>query len=107
MIEARKLVEKLDESILTHLEGRSLFLTREWSQPEISVLLDLVDTFQAMDLARVATPLFPNELFLSLFFDSSTRTRSAWAGASARLGARPVILDGGSTQVSHGETAAE
>jgi len=107
MIEAPQLIEKLDEAILTNMEGRSLFLTREWSQPEISVLLDLVDTFQALDLARVATPLFPNELFLSLFFDSSTRTRSAWAGASARLGARPVILDGGSTQVSHGETAAE
>ena len=42
-----------------------------------------------------------------MFFDNSTRTKSAWAGAAARLGMHPVIVDGSSTQVSHGETAAE
>ncbi len=107
MIDPRQLIEALDDTKLATMEGRTLFLTREWSQPQIALLLDLVETFQALDRARIQAPLFPNELFLALFFDSSTRTRSAWAGASARLGARPVILDGGSTQVSHGETAAE
>ena len=52
-------------------------------------------------------PLLPNELAYALFFDNSTRTKSAWAGAAARLGMQPVIVDGTSTQVSHGETAAE
>jgi knotted carbamoyltransferase YgeW len=42
-----------------------------------------------------------------MFFDNSTRTKSAWAGAAARLGMHPVIVDGSSTQVSHGETAEE
>jgi knotted carbamoyltransferase YgeW len=42
-----------------------------------------------------------------VFFDQSTRTKSAWGGAAARLGMHPVIVDGSSTQVSHGETAAE
>jgi knotted carbamoyltransferase YgeW len=53
------------------------------------------------------TPLFTEELFLALFFDRSTRTKSSWAGAAARLGARPIIIEGSSTQVSHGETAGE
>jgi knotted carbamoyltransferase YgeW len=42
-----------------------------------------------------------------MFFDNSTRTKSAWAGAASRLGMRPVIVDGSSTQVEHGETAEE
>ncbi len=107
MDELRTHIERLDEAILTALEGRSLFLTREWSRPELQTLLDLTELFQAFDRARVQVPLFPNELFLALFFDASTRTRSAWAGAAARLGAHPVVLDGSSTQVSHGETAEE
>jgi knotted carbamoyltransferase YgeW len=37
----------------------------------------------------------------------STRTKSAWAGAAARLGMQPVIVDGSTTQVQHGETAQE
>ena len=43
----------------------------------------------------------------ALFFDNSTRTKSSWAGAAVRLGIHPVIVDGSSTQVAHGETAAE
>ena len=42
-----------------------------------------------------------------MFFDNSTRTKSAWAGAAARLGMQPVIVDGSSTQISHGEIAVE
>ena len=43
----------------------------------------------------------------AMFFDNSTRTKSAWAGAATRLGMMPVIVDGSSTQVDHGETAKE
>ena len=51
--------------------------------------------------------LFPQQLFWALFFDQSTRTKSSWAGAAARLGGQAVIVDGTSTQVSHGETSVE
>jgi knotted carbamoyltransferase YgeW len=107
MFEIQQRVEALDAATLNGLEGRSLFLTRDWSTQELLTLLDLAECFQGMDRQRIATALFENELFLSLFFDASTRTRSAWAGAAARLGARPLVLDGSSTQVSHGETAEE
>jgi len=82
-------------------------LTSEWSSEEIETLLDVGEAFQALDQASIATPLFPNELDYALFFDASTRTKSSWAGAAARLGSKPVIVDGSSTQVSHGETAEE
>ena len=84
-----------------------MLLTRDWSDAEVELACALVDAFQALDRAGVATPLFPHQLNWALFFDASTRTKSSWAGASARLGSHPVIVDGSSTQVSHGETAEE
>jgi knotted carbamoyltransferase YgeW len=105
--QARESVEKLAAATLAGLRGRSLMLTSEWSTDDLETLLDVAEAFQAMDQAGIATPLFPNELDYALFFDASTRTKSSWAGAAARLGSCPVIVDGSSTQVSHGETAEE
>ena len=89
------------------LYRRSMLLTSEWSRDELDTLLSLVDLFQDLDGAGVSTALFPDELNLAVFFDSSTRTKSSWAGAAARLGARPMVVDGATTQVAHGETAEE
>lgn len=89
------------------LAGRSLLLTTEWERQEIDTLCELAAIFEALDDGGVRTPLFPEELHSAVFFDSSTRTKSSWAGAAARLGARPLVVDGSSTQVSHGETARE
>lgn len=97
----------IDRALLQGLFGKSLLLTREWTTPEIDILLGVAARLAAADRAGRSTALFPNELAWALFFDQSTRTKSAWAGAAARLGMRPVIVDGSSTQVEHGETAAE
>lgn len=97
----------LDPKVLAALHGRSLLVTRDWSAPEIDALLAVASRFEAADRAGRATDLLPNELAYALFFDNSTRTKSAWAGAASRLGMRPVIVDGSSTQVEHGETAEE
>lgn len=108
MIEAaRAAVERLEAEPLAALHGRSLLLTSDWTATEIDHLLRVAEAFQALDRAGVATPLFPHQLDYALFFDNSTRTKSSWAGAAARLGSQPVIVDGSSTQVSHGETAEE
>jgi knotted carbamoyltransferase YgeW len=104
---APAMATRLDASPLAALRGRSLLLTQDWSAQELDALLVLAARLEALDRARVRTPLFPHELFWALFFDQSTRTKSSWAGASARLGGHPVIVDGSSTQVSHGETAEE
>ena len=103
----RGLLERLDPEALASLYRRSMLLTSEWSRGELEALFSLVELFEGLDFAGVATPLFPDQLNLAVFFDSSTRTKSSWAGAAARLGARPLVVDGSTTQVSHGETAAE
>jgi knotted carbamoyltransferase YgeW len=97
----------LDASNLADLHGRSLLLTQDWTTPQLDTLLALASRLEALDRAGKRTSLLPDQLAYALFFDNSTRTKSAWAGATARLGMQPVIVDGSSTQVAHGETAAE
>jgi len=89
------------------LHGKSLLTTQDWSIADLEALLAVAARLETLDRARALPTLLPNELAYAMFFDNSTRTKSAWAGAAARLGMQPVIVDGSSTQVSHGETAAE
>ncbi len=96
-----------DAVSLKALVGRSLLTTQEWSTPDLDRLLALAARLEVLDRAGRRTLLLPGELAYALFFDNSTRTKSAWAGAAARLGMQPVIVEGTSTQVAHGETAAE
>ena len=98
---------RLDSDVLASLRGRSLLTTHDWTTDELEAVLAVADRFQQLDRAGASTALIPNELAYAMFFDNSTRTKSAWAGAAARLGMQPVIVDGSSTQVSHGETAEE
>lgn len=102
-----QMLDGLDGDTLKGLHNRSMLLTTEWSTAELETVADLAGLFQAMDRRGLPTRLFPNELFYAMFFDQSTRTKSSWAGAAARLGGAPLIVDGSSTQVSHGETAEE
>lgn len=97
----------LDSPVLQRLFGRSLMLTRDWSSEEVDALLAVASRFETADRAGRSCALLPDELAYALFFDNSTRTKSAWAGAASRLGMRPVIVDGSTTQVEHGETAEE
>ena len=98
---------RLDAATLETLHGRSMLLTQDWSTREIEALCTLAETLQQLDTVGKVPPLFAQQLFWALFFDNSTRTKSSWAGAAARFGGQPVIVDGSSTQVSHGETSVE
>lgn len=92
---------------LSELTGQSFIETRDASLAQLSALCGLAEIFEALDATGRVPPLLRGEVAYALFFDMSTRTRSAWAGAAARLGMAPVIVDGSSTQVEHGETAKE
>ena len=92
---------------LNALRGRSLLTTDDWSSAELDTLLALAARLESLDRGGHRLDWLPAQLAYALFFDNSTRTKSAWAGAAARLGMQPVIVDGGSTQVAHGETAEE
>ncbi len=97
----------LDPARLRALHGRSLLTTHDWSTDDLDTLLAVADRLEKLDRAGVRLDVLGGELAYAMFFDNSTRTKSAWAGAAARLGMHPVIVDGSSTQVSHGETAEE
>jgi knotted carbamoyltransferase YgeW len=97
----------LDAASLAALHGRSLLLTQDWSTRDLDTLLALAARLEVKDRAGLRTALLADQLAYALFFDNSTRTKSAWAGAAARLGMQPVIMDGASTQLAHGETAEE
>ncbi|RZV48304.1 MAG: knotted carbamoyltransferase YgeW [Acidimicrobiales bacterium] len=92
---------------MTSYLGESLLTTQEWSIDKLHAVRTVARRLAALDRQGIKTPLCPNELAWAVFFDQSTRTKSAWGGAAARLGMQPVIVDGSSTQVSHGETAIE
>ncbi len=97
----------LDAAAVAKLAGKSLLTTEDFTTAELDTLLSVASALEALDRAGVKTDFLTSELAYSLFFDQSTRTRSAWAGASSRLGMAPVIVDGKSTQVAHGETPSE
>ena len=97
----------LDEHDVGGLHGRSMLTTQEWPVADLDSLRAVARALAGLDRKGIRTPLCPNELAWAVFFDQSTRTKSAWAGAASRLGMQPVIVDGSSTQVSHGETAVE
>jgi knotted carbamoyltransferase YgeW len=105
--QAAPFLESIDEEVLKGLSGRSMLLTDDWSAEEIETVCNVAATFELLDRQGVPAHLLTNELHYALFFDNSTRTKSSWAGAAARLGAHPMVVDGSSTQVAHGETAEE
>jgi len=102
-----ELLQSLDQTALDAIYKRSLLTTQQWSDTDLAAVRSLARTLAGFDRAGVSTALCPHELAWAVFFDQSTRTKSAWSGAAARLGMHPVIVDGSSTQVSHGETAVE
>jgi knotted carbamoyltransferase YgeW len=102
-----EVLQALGRSASDAVLGRSLVTTQEWSVDDLNTIRAVARALAELDRAGVRTPLCPSELAWAVFFDKSTRTKSAWAGAAARLGMHPVIVDGSSTQVSHGETAVE
>jgi knotted carbamoyltransferase YgeW len=92
---------------LARLLRQSLMTTQEWPVADLDAVRAVARALADLDRHGVRAPLCPDELAWAVFFDQSTRTKSAWAGAAARLGMHPVIVDGSSTQVEHGETAVE
>ncbi len=97
----------LDPTRLHALHGRSLLTTHDWSTADLDTLLAVAARLEALDRSGHRLDVLRGELAYAMFFDNSTRTKSAWAGAAARLGMHPVVVDGSSTQVAHGETAEE
>ena len=89
----------LDSDALVTLFGKSALLTRDLSASQLEAVLALAARLQKLDGEGADLRMLPGQLAYAMFFDNSTRTKSAWAGATARLGMSPVIVDGSSTQI--------
>jgi ornithine carbamoyltransferase len=93
--------------VQTHLRGRDLITTQEWTKDELDTVLDV-----ALDLKRrraLGEPhaLLRDKVLAMLFFFSSTRTRASFEAAMAQLGGHAQFIESKSTQIAHGDTATE
>ncbi|HSK22177.1 MAG TPA: ornithine carbamoyltransferase [Egicoccus sp.] len=91
----------------THLRGRDLITTQEWTKDELDTVIDV-----ALDLKRrraLGEPhaLLRDKVLAMLFFFSSTRTRASFEAAMAQLGGHAQFIESRSTQIAHGDTATE
>ncbi len=91
----------------THLRGRDMITTQEWTKDELDTLVDV-----ALDLKRrralgEAHPLLRDKVLAMLFFFSSTRTRASFEAGMAQLGGHAMFLDSTTTQIGHGDTWRE
>jgi N-acetylornithine carbamoyltransferase len=91
----------------THLRGRDLITTAEWTKDELDTVLDV-----ALDLKRrraLGEPhaLLRDKVLAMLFFFSSTRTRASFEAGMAQLGGHAQFIESKTTQIAHGDTAKE
>ena len=91
----------------THLHGRDMITTQEWTKDELDTIIDV-----ALDLKRRRAlgeqhALLDNKVLAMLFFFSSTRTRASFEAGMAQLGGHAAFIESRTTQVSHGDTEKE
>jgi N-acetylornithine carbamoyltransferase len=91
----------------THLRGKDLISTQEWTKEEIDTIMDV-----ALDLKRkralgVPHAYLRDKVLSMLFFFTSTRTRNSFEAGMAQLGGHAQFIDSTTTQISHGDTAKE
>ena len=91
----------------THLRGRDMITTHEWTKDELDTVMDI-----ALDLKRRRAlgedhALLRDKVLEMLFFFSSTRTRASFEAGMAQLGGHAMFLDSTTTQIGHGDTWKE
>jgi N-acetylornithine carbamoyltransferase len=91
----------------THLRGRDMITTQEWTKDEIDTVLEI-----ALDLKRRRAlgeehGLLRDKVLAMLFFFSSTRTRASFEAGMAQLGGHAQFIESETTQIAHGDTATE
>ncbi|MCB0196993.1 MAG: ornithine carbamoyltransferase [Anaerolineae bacterium] len=91
----------------THLRGKDMITTQEWTKDEVDTILDL-----ALDLKRSRAvgrdhAYLRDKVLAMLFFFTSTRTRASFEAGIAQLGGHGAFIDSTTTQISHGDTAKE
>ena len=91
----------------THLHGRDMITTQEWTKDELDTVIDVAVDLKRRRALGEAHPLLRDKVLAMLFFFSSTRTRASFEAGMAQLGGHAMFLDSTSTQIGHGDTWKE
>lgn len=93
-----------DEKIVAGLRGRDYIETRDWSDAELDVALDLAADLKYKFRNGIPHNILPDKTIFLLFFDKSTRTRNSFEAGATQLGAHAHFIDAETSQLSHGES---
>lgn len=91
----------------THLVGRDMITTQEWTRDEIDTIMDVAFDLKRKRAMGESHATLRDKVLAMLFFFSSTRTRVSFEAGMAQLGGHAQFIDHRSTQISHGDTAKE
>ena len=91
----------------THLVGRDMITTQDWSRDEIDTIMDVAFDLKRRRAVGESHALLRDKVLAMLFFFSSTRTRISFEAGMAQLGGHAQFIDHRSTQISHGDTGKE
>jgi ornithine carbamoyltransferase len=89
------------------LHGRSFVKELDFTDDELTALLDLADDLKARSRAGAATPQLAGRSIALVFEKTSTRTRASFEVAAYLEGAHPTYLDPSGSQLGHKESVAD
>ena len=107
MSRINRLIKRLDRLDNKTMYGDDFLLTWDKTHDELESIFVLADILREMRESNISTRVFDSGLGISLFRDTSTRTRFSYASACNLLGAEVQDLDESKSQVIHGETVRE
>ncbi len=91
----------------THLRGRDLITTQEWTKEEVETALQVAVEVKRQRALGQPHPYLRDRVLAMLFFYSSTRTRASFEAGMAQLGGHAQFIESRTTQIAHGDTAKE
>ena len=91
----------------THLRGRDMITTQEWTRDEIDTVLEIALELKRRRALGEEHAILRDKVLAMLFFFSSTRTRASFEAGMAQLGGHAQFIESKTTQIAHGDTATE
>jgi ornithine carbamoyltransferase len=91
----------------THLAGRDMITTDEWTKDELDTVFDVAFDLKRRRALGEPHPLLRDKVLAMLFFFSSTRTRVSFEAGMAQLGGHAQFIESRTTQIAHGDTPKE
>jgi N-acetylornithine carbamoyltransferase len=91
----------------THLTGRDMITTDEWTEDELNTVFDVAFDLKRKRALGEPHALLRDKVLAMMFFFSSTRTRISFEAGMAQLGGHAQFVESRTTQIAHGDTAKE